>query len=838
MTSVSDRPLCRYTGIAFTTGSVLLLQIYLTRVFTVLFHSSFAFLAISIAFLGLGSAGVFAYLFPGLFPPEKRARRVAVLGLVCAAFSGGAFCLLVTIDNAVMARYLEAAPPLTVYVLRVFVAGALMVPAFFCAGLVLSLMFQHHVARINRLYFADLLGAGLGCLAVLPLLNLVGGDDAVFVIAALAAGGGTFLALAARARRVVLAGGTLMAVCLLLGLCNSTLGLVQIRSHTTNTGGAGVQRCPDKAVKNDREIFHAWNSFSRIGVFETVGGHELYVRIDSSCQTSIPIRDHDDLAWHTDELTFERLPFLLDRHRRYLEIGAGGGSGMLIAHHHGSTRITGVEINDITVDCATRIFAERCGMNRLFDEPGVELVVDEGRSYVSHMDELYDTITITFIQTGAATGTTAFALSEANLFTVEAFTSFLSKLDPENGLFYVYRHGGNQMLRLISIMREAMRRRGITDLKPRVFIVKDPLLNHAVLMVSLRPFSVEEIHKLEDGSRRLSLKVLYSPGTWNQDRRPNPLVEELRDLRREGRDSWANITTVYNRQHGDDSVLPIEHVYLTADDPDAFADDYFLDIRATTDDRPYFFFFSVNRWADLGKTFQPAGLEFVGSIVVLLFWLLVLFTVLVLLLIVLPLFWKRRGALAGRGTGAFLCYFGLLGVSYISIEVSFIQRFVLFLGHPIYAVSVVLMAFLLCTGVGSFFSDFLVKKGWLTLPRTLLILAVLLVAYNQLLPAVFRSGLIGVAVPGKIAITFVLILPLAFLMGILFPQGMRRIEQVDPGLVPWVWGANSATSVVGSIVSLILAIHFGFSLVLYFGVGLYVLSWLLMWHPAWRRREA
>jgi spermidine synthase len=833
MNTKRERSRFRYLGIALTTCSMLLLQVYLTRVFTVLFHSSFAFLAISIAFLGLGSAGVFAYVFPGLFPPDRHERRVAITGLLYVVAVGGPFLLLLTLDNAIMAGRVGSEASLGTYVIRVLIAGVLMVPAYFCAGLVLSILFRRHVAAINRLYFADLLGAGIGCLLVLPLLSVVGGDSAVFFICTLAAAGTWMLALAAGERGIARTAGLLIGLTVILLVANQVGGVIEVRSHATNTGGAGRQRCPDKAVKSEKELYSAWNAFSRIGVFETMGGHELYVRIDSSCQTTIPVYSEQAVAALSRDLTFERLPFLLDRHRRYLEIGAGGGAGMLVAHNLGAERVVGVEINDITVDCAKRIFAERCGMPRLFAIPGIDLIVDEGRSFVTQTDERFDALTITFIQTGAAAGATAFALSEANLFTVEAFAEFLGKLDAD-GLFYVYRHGGNQMLRLISIVRRAFEAIGVDEVVDRLFIAKDPLLNHAVLMAGRRPFTAAEIDTLEAGSRRLGLKVLYSPGKWNEGKRENALLDELRGLRREGRYSWATIQAAYNRQHRDDSVVPIEHAYLTATDPEAFAADYFLDIRATTDDRPYFFFFSVNRLTDLGMAFQFEGLEYLGSIVVLLFYLLVLFTGLVCLLIALPLILRRRAALRGGGKSAFLLYFAILGIAYISIEISFIQRFVLFLGHPIYAVSVVLMAFLVCTGLGSFFSDALFRRGWLTLPRTIVLLAAILLLYNHLLPAVFHSPLISLPVPLKIVVSCGLILPLAFLMGILFPQGMRRVERADPALVPWVWGANSATSVIGSIVSLVLAIHLGFSVVLYLGAGLYLTGLLVIRHRVWR----
>jgi len=407
MNANRERPRFRYLGISLTTCSMLLLQVYLTRVFTVLYHSSFAFLAISIAFLGLGSAGVFAYVFPGLFPEDRLERRVAITGLIYVIAIGGPFVLLLAVDGAIMAGHAANAVSLGIYVVRVLIAGALMVPAYFCAGLVLSIVFRRHVAAINRLYFADLLGAGIGCLLVLPLLGVVGGDSAVFVICALAAAGAGLLALAAGERGIARAAGALFGLTVVLLGVNEAGGVIAVRSHATSTGGAAMQRWPDKIVKSEKELYSAWNSFSRIGVFETVGGRELYVRIDSSCQTTIPVYTEETVDALSTELSFERLPYLLDRHRRYLEIGAGGGAGMLVAHHFGAERVVGVEINDITVDCAKRVFAERCGMPRLFALPGVDLIVDEGRSFVTHTDERFDTLTITFIQTGAASGATA-----------------------------------------------------------------------------------------------------------------------------------------------------------------------------------------------------------------------------------------------------------------------------------------------------------------------------------------------------------------------------------------------------------------------------------------------
>jgi hypothetical protein len=209
--------------------------------------------------------------------------------------------------------------------------------------------------------------------------------------------------------------------------------------------------------------------------------------------------------------------------------------------------------------------------------------------------------------------------------------------------------------------------------------------------------------------------------------------------------------------------------------------------------------------------------------VILLFWMAAAFAVLVTLLIVLPLVLRRENSARGGRGLAVIAYFSGLGLGYIAVQISFIQRFVLFLGHPVYALSVVLLSFLLFSGLGSMSSERLFNKGVLTLGRIIAALAVLLLVYNELLPYVFHSQLISWPVVAKVALSMALILPLAFLMGCLFPHGIRMVNRVAPQLTPWAWGANSATSVLGSIFSLVLAIHVGFSITALVAAVIYAL---------------
>ena len=281
----------------------------------------------------------------------------------------------------------------------------------------------------------------------------------------------------------------------------------------------------------------------------------------------------------------------------------------------------------------------------------------------------------------------------------------------------------------------------------------------------------------------------------------------------------------------------IEAAYIRSEDPDRFRDEFLVDIDAPTDDRPYFFFTGLNRLTDFGLYLDPAGTGLLGGTVVMLFWMGCGFAALIAALIVLPLLLRRRGEATAPRRGGWLvvAYFAALGVGYIAVQISFIQRFTMFLGHPVYAVSVVLLAFLLASGAGSFCSDRLFASGKLGFARLSLGLLGLLLAYNAVLPSLFASSALAWPTAAKIALSIALIAVLAFPMGMFFPQGIRLVERISTDHVPWAWGANSAASVIGSIVALILAIHAGFAAVAVIGALVYV---LVAWPAASAMRRA
>jgi len=805
--TVSERPRATtaglYAGLGLLTCSMLLVQQFLTRIFSIQFNSGFAFLAISTTFLGLGSAGVAAFVMPKTFASERLPRLIPRFAIAYVVMLVLGFCLEVVVDRQAQAAA-GGVESLAAQAERVLTGSLFLLPALFLVGLVIALVLRSNSERVGRLYGADLVGGGVGCLLVLPLMDWIGGDDGIFAIGVLAALGAMLLAHAHGNRGVRAVAGGLAVVLLALPLLNRGKALVDVRSHRTVMGGV------DDWVVEDPELDRTWNALSRLGFFRTTTGREIYVRIDSSCQTSLPSQDPEHTRAYVAATDFERLPFVLDRHRRCLEIGAGGGRGIVLADAMGAADVTGVEINPGIVDASLRGFPG-FGLGQLARDPRVHYVVGEGRSFVQGTDARFDSLTITFIQTGVASGSAAFALSEANLFTVEAFADFVGKLT-DDGVFYVYRHGGVECLRLISMLREVWQRLRLGDLRQHLYIARNEG-NACLVLCGRSPLRADEIARLDHAASSLQLDVLYAPGEGRERRPTNPFPQQLAQLRAQGRLAMGEVVHRFQRWAHAREVEPIEASYVRAADPQAFADSVLVDISAPTDDRPYFFFTGLRHAGDCGLYFDTAGTGLLGGTVVLLFWMGVVFAVLVAALIVLPLLLRRGGARVARGVGPWvLLYFAGIGVGYIAVQISFIQRFTLFLGHPVYAVAVVLLAFLLSSGLGSLASDRCARAG-LTPGRTVALLVAVLLAYNWLLPSLFQSGAIAWPVGSKIALSMALIFVLAFPMGTFFPHGIRLVERTAPELVPWAWGANSAASVLGSIVALIAAIHFGFAAV-------------------------
>jgi hypothetical protein len=660
---------------------------------------------------------------------------------------------------------------------RIYAVTAL---PFFFGGCAVTLAITRFAHDIARLYRYDLAGAAAGCLLLIPVLNVLGAIDTLLLVAVVAAVAGVVFCSATAGSRAVL------GLCL---ACAVAFGSLVV--YNERTGRIDVHHA--KGWEDKDVVFSKWNSFSRITVSGDVAKDPaLTIRIDSDAGTAIT-RDASDVTRqeaHRNDI--EALGYHLGHDARVLIIGPGGGNDVMVARLFGPRKITAVEVNPIIARDVVRSEPFRSFSGRLFDQPGVRLVVDEGRSFIRGNSDKYDLIQATMVDTWAATAAGAFSLTENNLYTVEAFKEYADHLTGDGILTMTrwYFEPPDQLLRLVSLTRAMMSARHIADPADHIMLVggirQPDGRMPATFLFKKSPFTAEEVQRVETIAAQSRYEILYTPAT-----RPANAFTRL----------------------------------IEAPDPSVVWNGFPTNIAPPRDNSP-FFFNSIRpgvvfKGITGSEEWRKSNL---GTFV--LFALLLITGGLVLLFILGPLLIARRRDLAtstGRKFG-YLLYFACLGAGFIIVEVAMVQKFILFLGHPVYALAVVLFSLLLFSGVGSGLSGRFATAGLhRTLQAVLIGLVAVIVVYIALLPAVFYN-LVQLPLPARIAIAVVLMAPLAVLMGMPMPTGIRILSGATPEMIPWAWGVNGATSVMGSVAALVIAILAGFNQALLIGASLYLVA--------------
>jgi spermidine synthase len=778
-------------GIAAVSAALLMTELALTRIFSVTMYYHFAFLAISIALFGLSASGVLVYVL------RRPLQRVSTDRLLTAGAIAHGAATLVALACLVRIRVgLNYSPENLALMLAIYALAAL---PFLSGGAVIALAFARMTSRINVLYGADLLGASAGCLALIPLLNLLGAPGVVMIAAGLSLAAA--LCFAPRRRWVGAAAAGIMAVPALAQLAGwGPFDIVDTKGH-----------------EGDRVLFSKWNSFSRVAVYDRkhgdwslsptftgTPGESLFMDIDSAAST--PILKGTGKAEDAQYLRYEltALAYHLVEQPggfRALVIGPGGGRDLSSALVFGATHVEGVEINPIIVrDVMLQRFREYSG--NLYTDRRVAIHIDDGRSFIRRSSARYDVIQASLVDTWAATAAGAYTLTENSLYTAEAFGEYLDHLT-DRGLLTITRWVFDG-LRLVALAQEACRLRGLDPAQHMAIVRYDRV---ATFLLKKTPFTPHDVHQLQTRARELGFSVLYAPGAEPSSHEPEPV-----EMTRSGT-----------------SVADYRRLIL-APDRDAFIDAYPLDIRPTTDDRP--FFFHTTRLANQFQVAFGRSMLFGNGLSALL-TLFGISAALVLLFIVGPLLVgtkeRRQGVPVdkgrpGYGWAAWLAYFGALGAGFMLLEVALLQRFVLLLGHPVYSLTVTLFSLLLGTGIGSLLGRRVAdaRVAQVTVRAALAIVAIAVSAPLAL------PWLIDVAIAWPLAVraavAVAVLVPLGMLLGMPLPGGMRVLASRRPDIVPWGWGLNGAFSVIGATLAVFIAMNWGFSITFLTGAAVYAVA--------------
>ena len=751
-----------YLCVALTTMATLLLELSLTRIFSVVFYYHFAFLAISIALFGLGTGGVFSYVVAGwkgsLF--THMGRLSALNGILVVGALGAILAQKNNPSNWALALvYFTTALP------------------FFVAGTVVSLAISETMERVNRVYFFDLLGAAGGCLLLIPLLDSFGGPNTVIAAAiTYAAAGAIWHSMAGSVKG--------RAACV-------ALALILVAFLTYNSHGkpiVDIRRAKNQNLAN--EFFQKWNSFSRVGVAHIDAENRDDIRIDADAATGIAKFDFDHLTPKERHDLLEQgpaLPYAIRPGAKSLVIGPGGGWDVARALASGSHDITGVEINPII---ATTIMRERYpdNSNRLYLRPDVHIYVEDGRSFVRRSTDKYQVIQATLVDTWASTAAGAFALSENSLYTTDAFHDYLSHLT-DDGMAVFTRWGFDpprESLRLVSLAIEALGQLGEKEPWRHVIVGREGRVEgwgaKDTVLIARKPFSPADLDRARAALSHM--QTVYLPGAG--------IHNHFTDL-------------------------------MSSANPEQYERDYVFDITPISDNRPFFFYTVQPRdlWSFVRNASHDTADFKINKAVPLLFGLMAVSLVATAFILVLPPIVLGTRLPRQPGVRGFLLYFLFIGAGYILIEVGLIQKFVLFLGHPTYALTVVIFSMLVSSGLGSALSRRVLGKSEGRLIKALgcvaLLASLLAVIISSLLTA-----LVGLPLPVKMAITAGLIAPLGFVMGMPFPTALQRLQEWHAPSVRWAWSLNAASSVLGSVGALVFSIYLGLVQTLIIGGMLYL----------------
>lgn len=785
-------------GIFFISSATLCLEISLTRYFSVSQQYHFAFWVVSIAFLGYGASGSFLSLFKNLgsFNQDKFLSLSSLLFSLSILLS---FLLCNSIPFDLMKLSWDKSQVFYVFVYYIF----LCLPFFF-AGLTISFAITTRPVFVNKIYFSDLLGAGIGTLLSV-FVFLPKGDKGVMLSISFLALCGSYL-LSGR-RSFLFKSFLFCLIAVLVG--------VFLYSPTWLSFRVSAFKALPVALKypDAKHLFTRWNAISRVDILESPAVRyapglsllygeklppQLGLSIDGGELTAITsFRETQDPSLKFLSYLPSSLVYSFVQNPHTLIIEPKGGVDVLAALVFKASKIKVIESNPLIGKILCKELASFCG--HLHSRDNIQLVSAYSRATLQKEKKEFDLIVFSLSDVFGSSSTGMYGFGEDYLYTLDSFVQILNRLSSQGivSMSLYLLPPARQEIRALATWIEALEK---IDRSPAAHIVALRSWGTISYFIKKSPFLEQDIQKLKGFADECLFDLVYYPGIKFEE---------------------VNIHNKFER--------PVYYeLTLNLLDPSKRKElykNYLFAIEPVTDDRPFFFnFFKLNRLNSTYKALAQKWLPFLQGyfLVFLLFFQSI---IIAFILILLPLFVFRKQERRGQGIlpKVFL-YFSLIGMAFMFVEITFIQKFILFLGHPLYSISIIIFSLLFSSGLGSFFSKRILGKN---LQKNLMIILFLcgglIVLYLILFP-LFCDHCAGFGLPLKFILTFLLIFPLGFFMGFPFPTGIRLLEPKGKSIIPWAWATNAFSSVVNSISALMVAFWVGYNLVLLFAAVGYLLA--------------
>lgn len=782
-------------GVFLTCMCGLMLQIIETRVLSVMANYTLAFVAIGVAMLGMTAGALLVfYRFETTYSTASLSAAMARVMSYFAWSVLGSFGVLLNL--AVIPTF----EPTLGFVASWTLTLLVLLPPYVLLGIAVSLALTRSSQKISLVYGVDLVGASSGCLVTLALLTIIDTYDAMLIVGAIGALAASTFSAAGRADagtpNFLTRPGLALGVLVLVAGVNALLG----------THGLRPTLLKGEAERSYRLTEERWNSFSRIAMTMRpqsdaflFSASELapHVQLDQGMMTIDAEANTAMYRFSGDprEIDFLRfdataLAYFIRHQGRSAAIGIGGGRDLLTASIFGFRDITGVEYNPILVRLFAQDYRDFSGAGKI---PGLRLFVDDARSWFARSHEQFDLIQMSMIDSWAGTTAGAFTVSANPLYTVNGWKRFVSRLTPD-GVFTVSRWYHPEHLdetgRILSLAMATLFEMGEAKPAEHLYLAANGRLS--TLIVGRAPLSMRDISTLDEAVQRLHYKTLAAPNRASAD----PILERILhagtvdELIRIGRQTPLNLAPTW--------------------DANPF---FFNQLRLPDPGRPSSRLHTALRESGVLHGNLTANLT--------LLILVIISMVVVMMLIIGPAMSSTRRSSVSVTLWS-SAYFLLIGVAFIFVEITLIQRMSLFLGHPIYSLAIVLFSIILASGVGSLLSERAVPLSVGSLVGWPLVLAV----YLGVLPLWWGKLLDGTEMGSLIERTSVCLLtvvPAGVLMGFMFPTGMRLCTRIDSRITPWLWAVNGAGGVLASGLVVLVSIDTSLNHSLWVGAVAYAL---------------
>lgn len=799
-------------GVFLIALSTLALELLLTRVFDVILASNISYFIVTSAVFSIGLAGIYVSLRP-LTPGKDIRPLVAGLAVVLAFVAGS----LVFIINALPFNPDEITKHPFVqlgYFIGIYLT--LLAP-FFVAGYIIVAVFSTYATKIQSLYFWDLIGAGIGCALIVPFVPMIGPGGITFCVAGL-----SLIAAALFSSNTKFSVGCVVAAVAVISVPFLRMpNYIDFDNHMEHRGIVA-----DKAA--GRLEYTKWDPISKIEVLNKPftpadvadtggwwsGGDRKHIAYDGGTQSSFFYKFDGNLPGLREAIERDRMVareqfwqisvvaadyLKRDTNARVLVVGSAGGHDTKAALMYGAGHVDSVEMVSAVVELGKHQYASYIG--NIFNNPKVNVQAGEGRSYIRSTTIPYDIIQIHSNHTSSSIAAGNGAVAPVYLQTVEAYEEYFTHLKPD-GILQIHHHLYPRMLATAAV---AWKKLGRTDFEKHVAVFTTPVENNlATLLIKMTPWTEKDMADLKD--------LLSPPGL----------------------DPFYSYTLVEDPLNPANDLL--SHDFYSGDLPKSVSDRTPIRVTPVTDDNPYFNVFRKHLGVTQAdpKNFITAPMtqivnqqlrfhNLVPMDLVHLVGIGIVSIVFMCLFVFVPLRYSAVGRQEDSKALPVLVYFSCLGLAFITIELTFIQKFMQLVGSPLYTYSTVIFSLLFSSALGSLASGRVAPTGtgrWRLPFAAIIILSVL---FTLLQSTLFHIGL-GFGLSGRILFAALIIFPIGFFLGMPFPLGVLSIESRPRGAIAWAWGMNGAFTIVGGVVSVVLSIIYGFTVTLLVAAAVYLIA--------------